>query len=102
MITIGMYYDVIPGKEAVFEEKFRAVVGALEKGPGHKASFLYKRHDDPSSYLIISEWDSQEAFGAFIRSDAFKAVTDWGKAEILRGRPRHHVYETKPMGRPGA
>ena len=102
MITIGMYYDVIAGKEGVFEEKFRAVETALRSGAGHKESFLYKRHDDPSSYLIISEWETQEAFMAFIRSEAFKAVTDWGKAEILRGRPRHHVYETKPMGRPGA
>lgn len=100
MITIGMYYDVIRGKEAEFEEKFRAVEAALRAGAGHKASFLYKRADDPSSYLIISEWESQEAFGAFLRSEAFRAVTDWGRAEILRGRPRHHVYEPRPMGRP--
>ena len=27
-----------------------------------------------------------------VKSDAFKQVTAWGKAEILRGRPKHTVY----------
>ena len=44
------------------------------------------------SYVILSEWQTREAFQAFLQSDAFKQVTAWGKTEILRGRPRHKVY----------
>lgn len=96
MITIGMYYEVLPGKETYFEEKFRVVLEAMKAGfPGHKRSFLYKRVDDPGSYAIISEWESQENFTAFMKSDAFRATADWGKAEVLRGRPRHHVYQSQ-------
>ena len=29
---------------------------------------------------------------AFLRSPEFARVTAWGRAEILRSRPRHHVY----------
>ncbi len=96
MITIGMYYEVLPGKEVLFEEKFNAVLEAMKTGfPGHKESHLYKRVDDAGSYAIISEWDTQDAFSAFMKSEAFRAVADWGKAEILRGRPRHHVYKNQ-------
>jgi len=92
MITVGMYYDVRPGKEGTFEEKFEAVAKVLEGQPGHVQSFLYRQAKQPNPYAILSEWDSQEAFTAFIRSDLFRQVTDWGKAGILEARPRHKVY----------
>jgi heme-degrading monooxygenase HmoA len=43
--------------------------------------------------LITSEWSDEKAFQDFIRSDAFRAVTDWGKEQILAGRPQHKVYK---------
>lgn len=101
MITIGMYYEVKEGKEAEFEAKFKEVIGLLNAGfAGHKQSKLYRDVDDPGSYAIISEWDTHEDFTKFMKSDAFRAVADWGKAEILRRRPRHHVYETRSGGPP--
>lgn len=92
MITVGMYYEVIKGKEGEFEEKFEAVTQALDGSPGHLQSLLYHQVKKPNSYTILSEWDSQDAFKAFIQSDGFKEVTDWGKAEILEGRPHHKIY----------
>jgi heme-degrading monooxygenase HmoA len=44
------------------------------------------------SYVILSQWQRREDFDAFLRSDAFKQATAWGRAEILRSRPRHKVY----------
>ena len=35
---------------------------------------------------------SKEDFDAFLRSDAFKEAVAWGRAEILRGRPRHRIF----------
>ncbi|MFC1492092.1 antibiotic biosynthesis monooxygenase family protein, partial [Nitrospinota bacterium] len=92
MITVGMYYEVLSGKESEFEEKFEAVAGALEGSSGHVQSLLYHQVNKPNSYAILSEWDSEDAFKAFIQSQAFKDVTNWGKAEILEGRPRHKIY----------
>ena len=93
MITVGMNYQVIEGKQADFEDKFSAVMGALAEAEGHTDSHLYKDVADGCSYLIVSEWSDQDAFTAFIRSDAFKAVTNWGKEEILSDRPKHKVYK---------
>jgi heme-degrading monooxygenase HmoA len=35
MITVGMNYHTLPGKQQDFEEKFSAVIGALRAAPGH-------------------------------------------------------------------
>ena len=92
MTTIGMHYDVVPGKEEEFEQGFLRVIEHLKTVAGHVESRLYEDVAVTGSYVILSEWETKEAFEAFLRSDAFKQVTAWGKAEILRGRPRHKVY----------
>jgi heme-degrading monooxygenase HmoA len=92
MVTVGMYYEVIPEKSALFCAKFREVLTLLETMAGHKKSDLYQRVEDPSSYAILSEWDSREAFLDFIRSDTFRQVTRWGREEVLRRAPRHTIY----------
>jgi len=92
MTTIGMHYDVIPGKEQEFEQGFGDVLEKLKQTPGHVESHLFKSVAAPGSYLIMSQWKSREDFDAFLRSDAFKQVTAWGRAEILRGRPKHKIY----------
>ncbi len=92
MITVGMNYHVIAGKEQDFEEKFAGVVDALNAAEGHTSSTLWKDVSDGSSYLITSEWSEEKAFTDFIHSDAFRKVTDWGKEQILSGRPMHKIY----------
>ncbi|MBI1369821.1 MAG: antibiotic biosynthesis monooxygenase [Planctomycetes bacterium] len=93
MITVGMNYHTLPGKQHDFESKFNAVLAALNAAPGHTASHLYRDINDDASYLIVSEWNDEQAFTDFIRSDAFKAVTTWGKEQILSDRPKHKVYK---------
>lgn len=92
MTTIGMRYDVLPGKEQVFVDAFSKVLTALKSVAGHVESHLYEDVADKGRYLIVSEWARKDDFEAFIRSDAFRAVTTWGKEQILRGRPQHTVY----------
>ena len=92
MTTIGMHYDVVPGKEQEFEQGFLAVIEHLKTVAGHVESKLYEDVSSAGSYLILSQWDSRESFDHFLRSPEFAQVTAWGKAEILRGRPRHKVY----------
>ncbi len=92
MITVGMNYKVLEGKQQDFEQKFNAVLGALQSASGHKDSHLFQDVNDRTSYLIVSEWTDEDAFGEFIRSQAFRDVTNWGKEQILADRPRHKVY----------
>ena len=92
MTTIGMHYDVVAGKEQEFEQGFLNVIEHLKGVAGHVESHLYEDVQSTGSYVILSEWETKDAFQAFLKSDAFKQVTAWGRAEILRGRPRHKVY----------
>ena len=93
MITVGMNYHVIEGKQELFEQKFAAVIDTLRAAEGHSESTLWKDVNDGASYLITSQWSQEQAFTDFIRSDAFRAVTDWGKEQILSGRPQHKIYK---------
>jgi heme-degrading monooxygenase HmoA len=92
MTTIGMHYDVLPGKEKEFETAFYRVLDAMKSLPGHVESHLFEDVQSKGSYMILSQWQRKEDFEAFIHSDAFRNVADWGKAQILRGRPQHKVY----------
>lgn len=92
MITVGMNYHVISGKQHEFEAKFAAVIGALKVAQGHTSSTLWKDVGDDASYLITSEWSDEQAFREFIQSQAFKDVTNWGKEQILSDRPQHKIY----------
>jgi heme-degrading monooxygenase HmoA len=87
-----MNYDVLEGKEEVFENAFSNVVEAMAGVAGHTESFLYRNVGKDSRYLIVSKWENREAFDAFISSETFHRVTNWGKEQILAGRPQHEIY----------
>ena len=92
MVTIGMNYEVLDGKESVLENAFKKVVHAMRELAGHSESFLYRDVHEPRRYLIISRWTDKSAFDAFIASDTFRNVADWGKEQVLAARPHHEVY----------
>ena len=92
MTTIGMHYDVVPGKEEEFEKGFLKVIDHLKTVAGHVESKLYEDVASTGSYLILSQWNDKDSFQRFLQSPEFARVTAWGRAEILRGRPRHQVY----------
>jgi heme-degrading monooxygenase HmoA len=94
MVTVGMNYRVIAGKEHTFESAFKGVLRVMGEMPGHLRSNLYRDVSDDRSYLIVSEWSDRQAFEAFVRSEKFRQVADWGKEQILEARPVHTVYET--------
>ena len=93
MVTIGMNYQVIAGKEKIFEDACANVMQTMEGIDGHDQSELFRSVSSESpAYLIVSRWQSERAFKDFIASDAFKKVTNWGKENILASRPSHTTY----------
>lgn len=94
MVTIGMNYHVIPGKEQIFEDACAKVIDTMKGIDGHDRSSLYREVSDGNpAYLIVSSWQNEQAFKDFIASDAFKKVTNWGALNILAGRPSHTTYQ---------
>jgi len=95
LVTIGMNYYVIEGKEQIFEDACAKVVDTMRGIDGHDDSHLYREvGGDGPAYLIVSRWQDEDAFKAFIASDAFKKVTNWGKENILSRRPSHTTYQS--------
>lgn len=92
MITIGMNYRILPGKESSFERVFTNVLKDLNHIEGHTRSALYKNIHDVQSYLIVSEWHSEEVFHTFIHSGKFKSIVNWGEENILADKPIHTIY----------
>ncbi len=92
MVTVGMNYEVIEGKQHQFEAMFAKVLTVMNEMEGHTDSHLYVDVANAGSYLIVSQWDSEKAYDNFIASDRFKSVVTWGKEQILAGRPKHEVY----------
>ncbi len=92
MVTIGMNYRVREGKEQVFEDAFDRVLKVMAGIEGHDASALYRGITNAGEYLIVSRWADEKAFDAFIASDAFKKVANWGSEHVLAGPPSHTTY----------
>lgn len=92
MISVGFYYKVKKGYEEEFERKFNEVLNYLSSFPGFKGAKLYKSVNDPSEYLIYSEWEDLDAYKKFITSMAYKETVEYGKT-IIEGRPQHKVFQ---------
>ena len=92
LTTVGMHYEVKPGREEEFEKGFLSVLEHLKTVPGHIDSHLYEDVASVGSYVILSQWQTRESFQQFLRSSEFARVTAWGREEILRSRPRHQIY----------
>jgi heme-degrading monooxygenase HmoA len=93
VVTIGMNYEVLAGKEEIFEAACKRVLEGMAAADGHDNSRIYRNIEaQPAEYLIVSRWSDETAFQAFISSDAFKKVTNWGRENILAGRPSHTTY----------
>ncbi len=94
MVTIGMNYHVLDGKEEVFEGACRKVLEVMGEADGHDDSQIFRRIDggEGAQYLIVSRWSDEAAFQSFVASDTFKKVTSWGRDNILAGRPTHTTY----------
>lgn len=92
MITVGMNYEVLEGKDQPFEKQFALVLDTMAKTPGHQKTHLYKNVFHKRSYLIISEWESRATFDAFIQSETFAKVTNWGKQHILESSQARSLW----------
>ena len=94
MITVGMNYCIIPGRDEQFVAVFEKVLHVMRDMAGHEESHLFCDVFNEHSYLVMSEWSDRDAFDAFIASERFRNVVDWGKENVLAGRPTHEVFES--------
>ena len=58
---------------------------------GFVSALLYRRVDEPNSYLIYSEWRDMESFEEFIKSKKFVDVKSEAP-RLLVSKPYHRIY----------
>ncbi|NOX61686.1 MAG: antibiotic biosynthesis monooxygenase [Chloroflexi bacterium] len=72
MIVVANRIPVSPGFEEAFEERFRQRSGLVDKSPGFIRNMVLRPVDDTSEYyIILTFWESKDAFEAWTKSDAF-------------------------------
>lgn len=66
MTVRGMVFAKIkPGEESAFEAAFTEVSNKVKGTPGHIRDELLRDIAEPGSYILLSEWESEEAFLAW-------------------------------------
>ena len=93
MITVGMDYKILPGRDDEFVAVFQKVMQVMEDMDGHAETHLYRDVFSEHDYAVVSRWTDEAAFNAFIASDRFRNVADWGKENVLAARPVHEIYQ---------
>nr|AAO13707.1 RNAse [Sulfolobus acidocaldarius] len=93
MINVGFYYKIKKGHEKEFEEKFLEIVKILKTtNSGLIEAKLYRSVEDPTEYLMYTEWKDLDSFRNFILSEGYKNTVSYGKT-ILDGKPTHRVLQ---------
>ena len=76
-----------------FEEAFAAVSRTVRGTPGHIADELLRSEDDPGAYILLSEWESREAFLAWEDAPVHREATT-PMRPFWQGRVERRIYET--------
>ncbi len=77
-VRVMVFAKIKPGEEAAFEAAYTDVTRKVKGTPGHVRDELLHDTTEPGAYILLSEWESKEAFLA------------WENAPI-------HMQTTTPM-----
>jgi heme-degrading monooxygenase HmoA len=70
------------GNGEVLEQRFAARAGAVDKSPGFEGFQLLRPTEGQDRYFVVTQWETQEAFQAWMDSQAFGQ----GHAQAARDR----------------
>jgi len=76
-----------------FEEAFAAVSRTVRGTPGHITDELLRSEDDPGAYILLSEWESREAFLTWEDAPVHREATT-PMRPFWQGRVERRIYET--------
>src|SRR3954468_11241702 len=82
--------EVAPGRGAELEERFARRAAEVETMPGFLGFELLRPVEGETRYFVYTRWESEEAFRAWVSSDAFtrghaQAARDGGGSAVAHG-----------------
>ena len=89
------------GHGADLESRF-AQTGGVEGQPGFVSFALWKLDEDADheEYLVVTHWESKDAHGEYVKSEAFREAHAGPRLEALIGRAEPHGYEVRLTSQP--
>lgn len=75
MIRATLVMKVKVGQEEAFEEAWKVVAEQTRQAPGNIGQALLRDPKDPGIFVITSDWESQDTFRTFERSEAQDRLT---------------------------
>jgi heme-degrading monooxygenase HmoA len=80
------YISCEPGYRARFEELFATRAHAIDTMPGFINMHVLRPAKADEDYLIVSYWETEEAFKDWTKSDAFRIGHQRGFADIAKAK----------------
>ena len=74
---------------AALETAFRNRLGEVDGFPGHLALQVWKDGRHPGRYLMVTWWESEVTFRAYMRSESHRRSHDRIPSDPVRARPVH-------------
>jgi heme-degrading monooxygenase HmoA len=75
MIRAMLTMKVKAGREMDFEQAWSVVAEQTRRAPGNLRQALLRDPRDTRTFVVSSDWESQEAFSRFERSDSQDRLT---------------------------
>ena len=72
MYVVTNRVPVAPDWRAQFEDRFRKRAGQVEHQAGFLRMDVMRPESDDSPYLVMTVWENEQAFRAWVGSDDFK------------------------------
>lgn len=74
MYVVANRVSVKPEWADEFETRFRNRAGQIEQQPGFVRMEILRPTDDDSPYVVLTTWESEKAFTAWVGSEDFRAA----------------------------
>jgi heme oxygenase (mycobilin-producing) len=90
---VMVFATIAPVDRPAFEAAFASVSRTVRGTPGHLRDELLRCDDEPGAYVLLSEWESREAFLAWEDAPVHREATT-PMRPYWRGRVERRIYET--------
>ncbi|MDR5675820.1 MAG: antibiotic biosynthesis monooxygenase [Armatimonadota bacterium] len=96
MFVVMNRIPVSPEFQEAFEERFRSRAREVDRMPGFVRNWVLRPVDPEDPYVVVTVWQTREAFEAWTRSEAFQrghARSGTLPREAFRGPSKLERYE---------
>ncbi|MEJ2657935.1 MAG: antibiotic biosynthesis monooxygenase [Desulfobacterales bacterium] len=95
MNTVSISLKVFRQKKEEFLQTVRSLQSDLEKDQGLIKSNLYQDVDDPERFHLINEWETEQDYDRYLRSEHFRVLIGALKVLSEETEVRYHMGSPK-------